>query len=406
MKVSQAVIFCGGYGKRLLPLTRNTPKPMLLINDIPFLEYLINDIKKKYKINRFLLLVGYRNEIIRQYFKKKKIKIDYVYDPPNIKTGERLWNSRKKLDKFFLLFYSDNLFSFNYKSALSNFLNKKKTINFILKRKKLGNFNIKKNELTYSLKRNTRNPYVELGNMIVERDKLFPILKKNYKSDFKKTIYEIVKNIEYSFNVHEDIYCSIGDLDRYHKANLYLQKKKILFIDRDGFLTKKLPKAHYVKSWNDIVFIKQTINLLKILSKKGFIFIIITNQAGVSRKIVKLSNLKIINKNIKSLLKKKFNILIKDIFYCIHGWNSKCNCRKPNPGMFYKASEKYNINLSNCLYIGDDPRDCMAAYNANCKSIFYGKKSKINYLDEKYRPIAISKNVKYLLNTIINFYKC
>ena len=72
MKISQAVILCGGYGKRLLPLTRNTPKPMLLINNIPFLEYLINDIKKKYKINRFLLLVGHKNEIIRQYFRKKK----------------------------------------------------------------------------------------------------------------------------------------------------------------------------------------------------------------------------------------------------------------------------------------------------------------------------------------------
>ena len=73
--------------------------------------------------------------------------------------------------------------------------------------------------------------------------------------------------------------------------------------------------------------------------------------------------------------------------------------------MFYKASKKYNINLSDCLYIGDDPRDCIAAYNANCKSIFYGIKSKVNYLDRKYRPIAISKNVKYLLKTIINFYK-
>ena len=35
MKISQAVILCGGYGKRLLPLTRNIPKPMLLINPIP-----------------------------------------------------------------------------------------------------------------------------------------------------------------------------------------------------------------------------------------------------------------------------------------------------------------------------------------------------------------------------------
>ena len=43
--VNQAVILCGGLGKRLMPLTKHTPKPMVMINKKPFLEYLIYQLK-------------------------------------------------------------------------------------------------------------------------------------------------------------------------------------------------------------------------------------------------------------------------------------------------------------------------------------------------------------------------
>lgn len=405
MKINQAVIFCGGFGKRLLPHTQKMPKPMLLVNNMPFVEQLIIDIKKKYNINNFLLLVGYKHKIIEEYFKKKNIKVLFSYDSAKTETGERLWNAKKKLENFFMLFYSDNLLSFNYKYSLNNFIEKKKTLNLVLKKKNKGNFKLVKKKLYYLENRNKKYPYVELGYMFVNKDKLLPILKKNKNLDFKKTISDVVSANMYTYSIHKDIYCSIGDLKRYNLANKFLKKKKLLFIDRDGFLTKKLPKARYVSSWNKIVFQKKIINLLQILSKKGFAFIIITNQAGVSRNIIKLKNLKIINKNIKLFLKKKFDINIIDIFYCPHGWESKCKCRKPKGGMFFKAAKKYNINLSNCLYVGDDPRDCIAAYNANCKSIFYGKKKELKNLDKQFMPIVATKNKVVLKNKILKYYK-
>ena len=48
MQVTQAVIFCGGRGTRLGSITRNTPKPMVMVSGKPFLEHLIIQLKKKW----------------------------------------------------------------------------------------------------------------------------------------------------------------------------------------------------------------------------------------------------------------------------------------------------------------------------------------------------------------------
>ena len=58
MILNQAVILCGGQGKRLNYLTKNTPKPLLKVNGIPFIEYLINNLSR-HGIKEIILLCGY-----------------------------------------------------------------------------------------------------------------------------------------------------------------------------------------------------------------------------------------------------------------------------------------------------------------------------------------------------------
>ena len=58
-KINTALILCAGYGKRLNPLTLNTPKPLLEVNNLTLLENTINLVKnlgiKKIKLNTFYL---------------------------------------------------------------------------------------------------------------------------------------------------------------------------------------------------------------------------------------------------------------------------------------------------------------------------------------------------------------
>ena len=68
MIIEQAVILAGGRGERLRPITDKVPKPMALINKIPFLDYLISSLIKV-KIKKILILVGYKSETIISRYK-------------------------------------------------------------------------------------------------------------------------------------------------------------------------------------------------------------------------------------------------------------------------------------------------------------------------------------------------
>ena len=129
--LKQAVIFCGGLGTRLLPLTKRIPKPMVLVDGKPFLFHLISQSKQNGIIN-FLILCGYKHESIKKYFGdglKFGVKIKYHYNDPKIKTFKRLLDARHLLNKSFLLLYGDNYSSLNLHALTNHKKVKKKSEN-------------------------------------------------------------------------------------------------------------------------------------------------------------------------------------------------------------------------------------------------------------------------------------
>ena len=80
---NQALIFAGGKGTRFLEETRFMPKPMIKANGIPLLVYIINHYKK-YGVNEFFILMGYKQNIIKEYFDGSReytlVNEDYICD--------------------------------------------------------------------------------------------------------------------------------------------------------------------------------------------------------------------------------------------------------------------------------------------------------------------------------------
>ena len=66
-KISQAVILAGGRGMRLRPLTSSIPKPMILIDNRPFIDFIIRDLNKN-NINNILILTGYKSKVFEKYY--------------------------------------------------------------------------------------------------------------------------------------------------------------------------------------------------------------------------------------------------------------------------------------------------------------------------------------------------
>ena len=153
---------------------------------------------------------------------------------------------------------------------------------------------------------------------------------------------------------------------------------KAIFLDRDGVLNKVVlrEKGKLIGSPKSLKELKLIPNIKKVtfnLKKQGYLLIMVTNQPDYLRKKNSKKNILQIN----YFLKKK--LFLDDIFVCFHDDSSKCKCRKPKPGMLFKAQKKHKINLKESYFIGDRWRDIEAGRKAKCKTVLldYNYKEKI-----------------------------
>jgi NDP-sugar pyrophosphorylase family protein len=110
MNFEQAVIFAGGRGERLRPLTDAIPKPMAPVNGRPFADYLLTMLRDA-GIRHIVFLLGYKAESVIGHYKNMKIaglEIDHSVGKEEDQTGRRLINAYAKLEENFLLLYGDN----------------------------------------------------------------------------------------------------------------------------------------------------------------------------------------------------------------------------------------------------------------------------------------------------------
>jgi NDP-sugar pyrophosphorylase family protein len=125
----KAVILCAGKGERLRPLTNKIPKPMILINNKPILEYLIM-LCKKHGINEIFISTSYMSEVIKNYFgdgSKWGVKLIYSVEKENELPGTAgaLKKFKQFLNETFFVIYGDNLTNLNLTKMLNFHCSKK-----------------------------------------------------------------------------------------------------------------------------------------------------------------------------------------------------------------------------------------------------------------------------------------
>ncbi len=408
MDIKQAVIWCGGIGERLKPITEIIPKPMVDINGKPFLEILINQLKEQ-GITEIILCTGYKKEIIEDYFKdgsKLGINIKYSRGLTEWEQAKRLWEARNLIEDYFLLLYADNYVpSFDLKKSVEFYSEKKKILSFVIfSKSEKNNLKIDENNLVtiYDKTRAAEElKYVELGYMVVDKKRIFEFIDDSNVS-FQETIKKLVEKNEIAGLETKYKYQSISDIDRLKKTREYFSPKKILLIDRDGTINKKPHKGEYILKKEDFEFIEDSIIALKHLSDFGFKFIIITNQPAISKGLVTKEDVERLHEFMANKLRAD-GINFLDIFYCPHDINEGCYCRKPNPGMIIDACNKYLINPKNTYLIGDDERDCLAAVRAGCGSILIGKDYDLS-LNVKYHNKYV--NPDYSSEKLLDILEC
>jgi len=132
---------------------------------------------------------------------------------------------------------------------------------------------------------------------------------------------------------------------------------KTIFLDRDGVINKEV---NYLYKIEDFEFIKGVFDACNYFHSLNYNIIIVSNQSGITRGYYSEADYQKINKWMLNQFLKK-DVMILDTFHCPHGPKSNCSCRKPKPGMFFEAKDKYNINMNNSWMIGDKETDIEAA---------------------------------------------
>jgi D,D-heptose 1,7-bisphosphate phosphatase len=384
-KLKQAVILCGGYGSRLGLLTTKTPKPLLKINNIPFLIYLIKNLIR-YGISDILLLCHYRHREFTKVFKKNNflgVRIRCIYEKKLLGSGGAILNIKDKLNKRFLVCNGDTYFDFNILDLFSSL--KKKSIGIVALTKvkkdkeRYNQFYLnKENKLLLSSHKNRKkNSSINSGFFIFNKD-ILNFLNYSEPSLENNIIPKLVK----LGHIQGKVYCKshhkfidIGVKKDFVRANNFFSNvlcKKAVFLDRDGIIN--IDKG-YVYKIKDFVWRKGIVNLIKYLNDNNYYVFVVTNQSGVGRGYYSEGQLNKLHIWINSELMLKgchidsfqYAPYFKNSIYKKYTLNKKF--RKPNIGMYLEIKKKWNFDKNNSFMIGDKNSDLLFANKANLKGL-------------------------------------
>jgi len=149
---------------------------------------------------------------------------------------------------------------------------------------------------------------------------------------------------------------------------------KAVFLDRDGVINKE--RSDYVKTVKELIIL-DVANPIKKLKDNGFLVVVISNQSAINRGLTTHQNVEQIHSAIQEYLK-KHGTQIDAFYFCPHRPDENCNCRKPKPGLFDKATTELQIDLSSSWMIGDRDSDIEAAKAIGCKTIKITRDSGLN----------------------------
>ena len=139
---------------------------------------------------------------------------------------------------------------------------------------------------------------------------------------------------------------------------------KLIILDRDGVINKD--SDNYIKSVNDWIPIKGSIEAIADLSQAGYQISIATNQSGLARGYFTEDTLNQMHQKMSQLVHNAGGH-IDAIYICPHHPLEDCCCRKPKPGLLNRALADFNQKGADTWMIGDSLRDIQAGQKAQCK---------------------------------------
>jgi D-glycero-D-manno-heptose 1,7-bisphosphate phosphatase len=143
---------------------------------------------------------------------------------------------------------------------------------------------------------------------------------------------------------------------------------RAVFLDRDGVINRKALDGEYIANWRQIEIVPGSVEATAALKEAGYLIFVITNQRGVATGKIREADLEEIHNNLKVVFRVA-GAAIADVYCCSHALEARCSCRKPRPGMLYRAAREHDLQLADCWMVGDSATDVEAGMAAGCKTV-------------------------------------
>lgn len=141
---------------------------------------------------------------------------------------------------------------------------------------------------------------------------------------------------------------------------------RYVLLDRDGVINQD--SDDFIKSPDEWQPIAGSLEAIALLNAHGYRIAVITNQSGLARGLFDEIMLDKIHQKMHRLANSKGGE-IDAIYFCPHGADSDCNCRKPKPGLLELFAAEKNTDLTQTYFVGDSLRDIHAALAASARPI-------------------------------------
>lgn len=395
-----AVILAGGIGTRMGEICAEIPKPMVEICGKPILLHQVETLKKE-GITKFIFVVGYLAQKIEDFFGNGSsfgVEISYYRESQPLGTGGAIVQIDFKED--FLFCNGDLIFDFSVKKML-DFHKKSNALITVFAHPNSHPYDSDLLDINDAFcvtdiisKSNRSKSYANLCNAGIHIVSPYALKRteKEEKLDFNKDIVApLIKTGKVFAYKSAEYVKDMGTPERFEQVSRDVASgivaarnaaipQKAVFLDRDG--TINVAKG-YITSSEDIELIPNAAKAINKMHDLGYLAIIITNQPVIARGECSEADLKEIHNRLEDLLGRE-GAFVDAIYYCPHHTDKgylgereelkiDCDCRKPKPGLIFKAKNDFNINLSLSFMAGDSERDIMAAKNAGCKPVYIGR---------------------------------
>lgn len=139
---------------------------------------------------------------------------------------------------------------------------------------------------------------------------------------------------------------------------------RLVILDRDGTINRA--SDEFVKSPEEWEPLPGALEAIGRLNHAGYHVVLATNQSGLGRGLFDMAALHSVHTHMMKALALHGG-RIDAVFFCPHGPDEGCHCRKPEPGLLEQIGERYGVDLEGVAYIGDSLRDMQAAVQAGCE---------------------------------------